>query len=128
MNHKKAMPANGTRFSAIATAESGFIGGPIFPALFIGGTALSGRSAEIIEFVRGCGPGGAKTAQVTSKFGKDAAQYLRRHVESGRLAKPKRGLYVVSEPSEMSEGQVRVGEETDTGLLEVSETDPEAGQ
>jgi H+/Cl- antiporter ClcA len=39
MNHKKAMPANGTRFSAIATAESGFIGGPIFPALFIGGTA-----------------------------------------------------------------------------------------
>ena len=35
MNHKKAMPANGTRFSAIATAESGFIGGPIFPALFI---------------------------------------------------------------------------------------------
>ena len=39
MNHKKAMPANGTRFSAIATAESGSIGGPIFPALFIGGTA-----------------------------------------------------------------------------------------
>ena len=90
--------------------------------------ALSGRSAEIIEFVRGCGPGGAKTAQVTGKFGKDAAQYLRRHVESGRLAKPKRGLYVVSEPSEVSEGQVRDGEETDTGLLEVSETDPEAGQ
>ena len=44
------------------------------------------------------------------------------------MGKPKRGLYVVSEPSEVSEGQVRDGEETDTGLLEVSETDPEAGQ
>jgi AAA domain/Transcriptional regulator, AbiEi antitoxin len=89
--------------------------------------ALSGRSAEIIEFVRQH-PGGAKTGDITSKFGHDAATYLRRHVERGRLAKPKRGLYVVPEVSEVSETQVSEGAETDTGLWEVSETEPAPGE
>jgi hypothetical protein len=84
--------------------------------------ALSGRSAEIIDFVRQQ-PDGATTKQVTDKFGKDAGQYLKRHAEAGRLAKPKRGLYVVtaSELSEVSEPQVSDGVETDTPTLPVSE-------
>ena len=83
---------------------------------------LSGRSAEIIDFVRQQ-PGGATTKQVTEKFGKDAAQYLKRHTEAGRLAKARRGLYVVtpSEVSEVSEPQVSGLEKTDTGLLPLSE-------
>ena len=83
--------------------------------------ALSERSAEIIEFIRQR-PSGAKVGQVTGKFGADAAQYLKRLTDSGRLHKPKRGLYVVSEPSEPSEGQLSDDAETDTGLLDVSET------
>jgi len=94
--------------------------------------ALSGQSAEIIDFVRSHGPEGARTKQVTDKFGKDAAQYLRRHTEAGRLVKPKRGLYVVSEVSEVSETQVRDTAETDTPMFSVSEAsepgDDEAGQ
>lgn len=92
------------------------------------GTTLSGRSAEIIDFVRGHGSGGATSKQVTDKFGPDAAQYLKRHTEKGRLVKPKRGLYVVSEPSEPSEPQVSDGAETDTGLWEVSETGSEVAK
>jgi AAA domain/Transcriptional regulator, AbiEi antitoxin len=90
--------------------------------------ALSGRSAEIIEFVRQQ-PDGATTKQVTDKFGKDAAQYLKRHAEAGRLSKPKRGLYVVtaSEPSEVSEPQVSDPAENDTGLLPVSEVSETGG-
>jgi hypothetical protein len=45
----------------------------------------------------------------------------------GRLAKPKRGLYVVSEPSELSEAQVSDGAETDTGLWSVSEVSETGG-
>ena len=71
-------------------------------------TALSGRSAEIIDFVRQH-PEGATAKQVRDKFGDDADQYLKRHADAGRLTKPKRGLYVVSEPSEdvRSRGQRR---------------------
>jgi hypothetical protein len=83
--------------------------------------ALSGRSGEILEFIRQQ-PGGAKASDVTGKFGKEAATYLSRLTDSGRLVKPKRGLYVVSEPSEVSETQVSDGAEPDTGLLEVLET------
>jgi hypothetical protein len=86
--------------------------------------ALSGRSADIIEFVRQH-PEGVRAADVTGKFGPDAARYLLRLAESGRLAKPKRGLYVVSKVSEVSDSQVNAGAETDTGLWEVSETEPE---
>jgi hypothetical protein len=84
--------------------------------------ALSGRSAEIIDFVRQH-PDGATTKQVTDKFGKDASQYLMRHAKAGRLAKPRRGLYVVtpSELSEESEPQVSGLEKTDTDLLPLSE-------
>lgn len=81
---------------------------------------LGERSTEIIDYVRGR-PAGAKAGEVTGKFGKDAAQSLKRLTDAGRLRKPKRGLYVVSEPSEPSESQVRDGAETDTGLLEMSE-------
>jgi hypothetical protein len=83
--------------------------------------ALSGRSAEILDFIRQH-PDGAAAKQVTDKFGNDAGQYLKRLLASGRLSKPKRGFYVVSEPSEPSESQVSAGAETDTQLWEVSET------
>ena len=83
--------------------------------------ALSGRSAEIIDFVRQQ-PDGATAKQVTDKFGKDAGQYLKRHHEA-RLARPRRGLYVVtpSEPSELSEPQVSGTVETDSPMPGASE-------
>jgi len=84
-------------------------------------TALSGRSTEILDFIRQH-PDGATAKQVTDKFGKDAGQYLKRLLASGRLSKPARGLYVVSEPSELSESLVSAGTETDTRLWEMSET------
>jgi hypothetical protein len=84
--------------------------------------ALGGRSAEIIEFTRQH-RGGVRAGQVREKFGADADMYLKRLLASGRLARPKRGLYVLaSEPSEVSETQVSGGAETNTGLWEVSET------
>jgi hypothetical protein len=82
---------------------------------------LGERSAEIIEFIRQR-PSGAKAGQVTGKFGPDAAQYLKRLTDSGRLHKPKRGLYVVSGPSGPSEDQLSDDAEADTGLRDVSET------
>jgi hypothetical protein len=81
---------------------------------------LSGRSAEILEFVRQY-PDGASAKQVTDKFGKDAGQYLARLLASERLSKPKRGIYIASEPSEVSETQVSTPAENDTGLLPLSE-------
>jgi AAA domain len=87
--------------------------------------ALSGRSAEILDFIRHY-PDGATAKQITDKFGKDAGTYLRRLLASERLTKPERGLYMVSEPSEPSESQVSDPAETDTGLWEVSETDEAA--
>ncbi len=83
--------------------------------------ALSGRSAEIIEFIRGR-PSGAKAQDIEDKFGADGTRYARRLEKSGRLRKPKRGLYVVSEPSEVSESQVSDPAETDSALPGVSET------
>ncbi len=62
--------------------------------------------------------------QVTGKFGTNAAQYLNRHVESGRLIKPNRGLYKVPEPSE---SQVSSTDENDTGLLSLSEVSETGG-
>ena len=82
---------------------------------------LGGRSAEIIAFIRQH-PGGVQNKQVRDKFGADADQYLKRLCESGRLARPRRGLYVVSEVSEPSESQVSGPENSDSGLWEVSES------
>jgi hypothetical protein len=82
--------------------------------------ALSGRSAEILDFIRQY-PAGATAKQVTDKFGKDAGQYLARLLASERLSKPKRGVYVVSELSEVSESQLSDGAENHTGLLPLSE-------
>ena len=82
--------------------------------------ALGGRSAEILEFARQHSAG-VTAKQVRDKFGADADNYLKRLLESGRLTRPKRGLYMVSEPSEVSETQVSDGAETDSGLWEVSE-------
>lgn len=84
-------------------------------------TALSGKSAEIIDFIRQQ-PEGAKASEVTAKFGEEAATYLTRLTKSERLVRVKRGLYKVSEASEASEPQVTAGAEANTGLLEVSET------
>ena len=82
---------------------------------------LSSRSAEIIEFIRGR-PSGAKAQDIEAKFGADGTRYVRRLAKSGRLTKPKRGLYVVSEPSEVSESQVSDPAETDSALPGLSET------
>ena len=82
--------------------------------------ALGDRSAEIIEFVRGR-PSGAKAGDIEAKFGADGARYARRLEKSGKLRRPKRGLYVVSEPSEVSESQVSGPEDPDTAQLPLSE-------
>jgi hypothetical protein len=81
---------------------------------------LGERSAEIIDFVRQQ-PEGAQAKQVREKFGKDADTYLKRLSDSGRLTRPRRGLYVVSEPSESSEPQVNGLEKSDSATLPLSE-------
>ncbi len=81
---------------------------------------LGSRSAEIIEFIRGR-PSGAKAQDIEAKFGADGTRYVRRLAKSGRISKPKRGLYVVSEPSEVSESQVSDPETSDTDQLPLSE-------
>jgi hypothetical protein len=91
--------------------------------------ALGGRSAEIIEFVRQH-PAGVHAKQVREKFGNDADMYLKRLLESGRLTRPKRGLYLVSEVSEVSDSQVSGPEESNTlpGLSETGEDGEQASQ
>ena len=52
---------------------------------------------------------GVKAKALVDRFGKDVYQYLKRHVDAGRLHKPKRGWYApvpASEPSEVSEETV----------------------
>ena len=88
--------------------------------------ALGERSAEIIEFIRGR-PSGAKAGEIEDKFGADGTRYVRRLAKSGKLTRPKRGLYVVSEPSEVSESQVSGPENSDTDQLPLSEV-PEPGE
>jgi hypothetical protein len=80
---------------------------------------LGGRSAEIIEFIRGR-PSGAKAQDIEDKFGPDGTRYVRRLAKSGRLTRPRRGLYVVSEPSEVSESQVSGPGNPDTDQLPLS--------
>ena len=82
--------------------------------------ALGDRSAEIIEFIRGR-PSGAKAQDIEAKFGDDGTRYVRRLAKSGRVTRAKRGLYVVSEPSEVSEAQVSGPEDPDTDQLPLSE-------
>jgi hypothetical protein len=82
--------------------------------------SLGGRSAEIIEFARQH-PGGVTNAQVREKFGDGADTYLKRLHETGRLTKPKRGLYLVSEVSELSESQVSGPGNSNNSLRDVSE-------
>ncbi len=89
--------------------------------------SLGGRSAEIIEFIRGR-PSGAKAGDIEAKFGPDGTRYVRRLAKSGRLTRAKRGLYVVpespddvSEPSEVSESQVSGPENPDTDQPPLSE-------
>lgn len=54
--------------------------------------SLGDKSKEIVEFVaQHAGP--VKAADITAKFGRSAAEYLRRLEESGRLIKPRRGWY-----------------------------------
>lgn len=74
---------------------------------------LSDTSTQIIDFVRG-NPTGVTAKQVRDKFGGNSDQYLKRHTEAGRLSRPKRGLYVVSEPSEPSEQQLIGSDGSDT--------------
>jgi AAA domain len=81
--------------------------------------ALGERSAEIIEFIRGR-PSGAKAQEIEDKFGPDGTRYVRRLARKGRLTRPKRGLYVVSEVSEVSESQVSDPEKPDTAQLPLS--------
>ena len=82
--------------------------------------SLGDRSAEIIAFVRQH-PDGVPNKEVREKFGDAADQYLKRLCDTGRLVRVKRGLYRVSEVSEVSETQVSGPENPDTGLWGVSE-------
>lgn len=59
---------------------------------------LGDVSVGILAFVREHGSEGVRARQVVEKFGRDAYQYLGRLEESGRLIKPKRGLYIATEP------------------------------
>ena len=94
-------------------AETGALGGP--------------RSAEIIEFIRGR-PSGAKAGEIEDKFGADGTRYVRRLAKSGKLTRPKRGLYVVSEPSDRCPNRRSRGpENSDTDQLPLSEL-PEPGE
>ncbi|MBO2439810.1 AAA family ATPase [Actinomadura nitritigenes] len=55
---------------------------------------LGDTSTAILDYIgRQLEP--VRAAEITDKFGKSAAEYLRRLEQSGRLHKPKRGLYVV---------------------------------
>jgi hypothetical protein len=91
--------------------------------------ALGDRSAEIIDFIRRQ-PKGVRAKGVREKFGADADMYLKRLLESGRLARPERGLYMVSEVSEVSDSQVSGPEESNTlpGLSETGEQASQQGQ
>jgi hypothetical protein len=67
--------------------------------------AMSELSNEVLEFVRKH-PDGIEAKQLVEKFGNNVYQYLKRHVDAGRLHKTKRGRYApvpASEPSEVSE-------------------------
>ncbi|MEV5506283.1 AAA family ATPase [Streptomyces orinoci] len=54
---------------------------------------LGEKSVSILEFVRRH-PEGARAKAVAEQFGDDAHQYLKRLLDSGRLSKPVRGVYV----------------------------------
>lgn len=58
---------------------------------------VSDRTAEIVAYVAEH-KDGVKAGDVEKKFGQDARRYLTRAVKSDRLARPKRGLYVLPEP------------------------------
>jgi hypothetical protein len=66
---------------------------------------LGDRSAEIIAYVTEH-PEGVRAAEVSEALGLDARRYMARLVDSGRLARPARGLYtpVPSVPLSQTEG------------------------
>ncbi|MBB6343782.1 hypothetical protein FHU36_000291 [Nonomuraea muscovyensis] len=74
---------------------------------------LSETSAGILDFIRRK-PEGATAKEVREEFGANADKYLERHYKAGKLTRPKRGLYLVSEASEPSEDQLSMGPEPDT--------------
>lgn len=76
-------------------------------------SSLSETSVGIIDYVRQH-PTGVTAKQVREKFGTNADQYLKRQLDAGKLTKPKRGLYLVSEPSEVSDDQLSLGADSDT--------------
>jgi len=55
---------------------------------------IGDRSAEILAFV-GNHPDGVRAGEVEKSLGPDARRYLARLVDSGRLIRPSRGLYLV---------------------------------
>ncbi len=58
---------------------------------------LGDTSTAILDYIgRSVEP--VRAGEITDKFGRNAAEYLRRLEQSGRLVKPKRGLYVVPSP------------------------------
>jgi hypothetical protein len=69
---------------------------------------MSIMSKDVLDFVAKH-PDGIEAKALVDQFGKDVYQYLKRHVDAGRLRKPKRGWYApvpASEPSEVSEDEV----------------------
>jgi RecA-family ATPase len=85
---------------------------------------FSETSTSILDFVREQqkqSPAGVRAKVITDKFGPDAATYLKRQTDNGRLHKPQRGLYLVSEVSEVSEDQLSLGDsgsDEDEGVSE----------
>ncbi|MFC5753388.1 AAA family ATPase [Actinomadura rugatobispora] len=58
---------------------------------------LGETSTAILDFISRRG-GTARAGEVTGEFGPSAAEYLSRLTSSGRLLKPKRGIYVLPPP------------------------------
>lgn len=76
--------------------------------------ALGDKTLQVLAAVR-ARPDGVKAGELVGPFGKDVYKYLERLLESGRIDKVTRGLYIaVSEPSGPSGPLVSDPIETDT--------------
>lgn len=76
-------------------------------------SSLSETSVGILDYIRQ-NPTGVTAKQVRDKFGDNSDQYLKRQLEAGKLTRPKRGLYLVSDPSEVSDSQLSMDADSDS--------------
>jgi len=82
------------------------------------------RSAEILGLV-GQHPEGVRSAQVEKEVGPDARRYLARLVDSGRLVRPRRGLYLLPTTPVPS---VPTSQEQDDGMGQRDSRDTPLGE